>query len=131
MAAFPVADGTRRARRFLRLALLRLPPWRWPRAWRSFPGLRPTPPASALYVDALATAEDSRRRGVAPALLAAAREAAGAGGYAHLALETEVENAAARALYRSAGFAETDVLPAIEPSLGEGYVCLECPIAGR
>jgi ribosomal protein S18 acetylase RimI-like enzyme len=102
MAPFPVAEGARRARRFLRLALLRLPPWRWPRAWRSFHGLMP--PASALYVDALATAEDSRRRGVAPAPLAAAREAAGAGGYTHLALETEFENAAARALYRSAGF---------------------------
>ena len=78
----------------------------------------PDAPASALYVDAPATAEDSRRRGVAAALLAAAREAAGAGGYTHLALETEVENAAARALC-SAGFEETDVPPAIEPSLGE------------
>jgi ribosomal protein S18 acetylase RimI-like enzyme len=91
------------------------------RAAPDAPGLRP-------YVDALATAEDSRRCGVAAALLAAAREAAGAGWYTHLALETEVENAAARALYRSAGFEETTFCPRSSRAWG---VCLECPIAGR
>ncbi|HLL86830.1 MAG TPA: GNAT family N-acetyltransferase [Thermoleophilaceae bacterium] len=128
MAAFPVVEGAHRARSFLALSLTRLPPWRWLRAWRVFHGLRPTPPTRALYVDALATAPDSRRAGVGSALLAHAVALARERGCTHLALETEIENAAARALYRSAGFEETDVLPHVEPDLGEGYVCLVRPL---
>ena len=128
MAAFPVAEGARRARSFLGLSLRRLPPWRWPRAWRVFQGLRPTPPARALYVDALATAPEFRRTGVGSALLAHAVALARDHGCTHLALETELENAAARALYRSARFEETEFLPHIEPDLGEGYVALVRPL---
>jgi ribosomal protein S18 acetylase RimI-like enzyme len=131
MAAFPVAEGARRARSFLGLSLRHLPPWRWPRAWRVFHGLRPTPPARALYVDALATAPECRRTGVGSVLLAHAVELAHEHGCTHLALETELENDAARALYRSVGFEETEVLPHVEPDLGEGYVCLVRPLVGR
>ena len=72
MAAFPVLEGDARARAFLRLTLARTPPWRWPRTLRVFRlggRLTPPAPADALYVDALATDPDFRRRGVATALL--------------------------------------------------------------
>lgn len=54
-----------------------------------------------LYVDA-----GARRRGVARALLDAAADFARADGAAGISLETTVDNAAARALYRSAGWQE-------------------------
>jgi ribosomal protein S18 acetylase RimI-like enzyme len=131
MAAYPVAEGARRARGFLLVSLRRVAPWRWPRVWRVFRGLRPTPPTLALYVDSLATAGEFRRRGVAAALLARAEALAHEHGCTHIALETELENTAARALYRSAGFEETDVLPPVEPDLGEGYVSLVRPLLAR
>src|SRR5829696_8374159 len=34
VAGFPVPDGDRLARRFLRLTLRRVPPWHWPRTFR-------------------------------------------------------------------------------------------------
>ena len=52
-----------------------------------------------LYVDA-----GARRRGVARALLDAAADFARADGAAGICLETTVDNAAARALYRGAGW---------------------------
>ena len=124
IAAFPVLEGAVRARRYLRVSLARMPLWRWPNAWRIFASLRPTPPPHALYVDAVATSGDFRRRGVASALLEAAATKAREQGCTHLALETELENSAARSLYRSAGFEETGTLPPVERGLGEGYVCL-------
>ena len=54
-----------------------------------------------LYVDAAA-----RRQGVARSLLDAAAAFARADGAAGISLETTVDNAAARALYRSAGWGE-------------------------
>jgi GNAT superfamily N-acetyltransferase len=69
LVAFPVAEGAARARRYLRTALGRIPPWRWPRALRMFRAIRPAPPLKALYVDSLATAAGFRRTGVATALL--------------------------------------------------------------
>lgn len=128
MAAFPVSEGTDRARRYLRTALARLPPWLWPRAWRIFGALRPTPPARAFYVDALATSPAFRRCGVASALLTSAEAQARERGCTHLALETEIENAGARSLYGGVGFEETERLPPVEPGLGEGYVCLVKPL---
>ena len=130
LAAFPVAEGARRARRYMLLSLSRLPPWRWPRALRLFGSRRPAPPPRALYVDSLATAPDFRRRGVARALLERVTEEARERGCTHVALETELENSAARALYRSAGFRETDTFPSLEPGLGEGYVCLMSDLSG-
>jgi ribosomal protein S18 acetylase RimI-like enzyme len=129
LAGFPVSEGSARARRFLRVALGRVSPRRWPRVWRIFRGLRPSPPAGAFYVDSLATDPPLRRRGVGRALLQSAATAAGARGCTHLALETELDNAPARALYRSVGFEETEVLRPGVPELAEAYVCLVRPLA--
>jgi hypothetical protein len=56
----------------MRVALSRLPPWRWPRALRLFlldrGAIDGTPPRS-FYVDSLITVASERRRGVAPAAL--------------------------------------------------------------
>jgi ribosomal protein S18 acetylase RimI-like enzyme len=106
MAAFPVDEGDERARAFLRLTLARTPPWRWPRTLRVFRlGGRLTPPApgDALYVDALATHPDFRRRGVATALLEAAERRARASGLNAVALDTAERNLAAQALYERFG----------------------------
>jgi ribosomal protein S18 acetylase RimI-like enzyme len=106
LAAFPVPEGDRRARRFLRLTLARTPPWRWPRTLRVFRlggELTPPAPADALYVDALATDPAHRRRGIATTLLRAAEEQARAQGLNALALDTAERNSTAQALYESFG----------------------------
>ena len=106
LAAFPVPEGDQRARRFLRLTLARTPPWRWPRTLRVFRlggQLTPPAPADALYVDALATHPDHRRRGIATALLRAAEEQARAAGLNAVALDTAERNTSAQALYESFG----------------------------
>src|SRR4051794_40731062 len=57
LAGFPVADGDRLSRRFVRMTLLRLPPWRLPGTFRHLHaagGVSPNPPYDAYYVDALA-----------------------------------------------------------------------------
>lgn len=56
----------------------------------------------------LYVAEAARRRGVARALLDAAAAFAREDGAAGLSLETTRDNAAARALYREAGWSEDD-----------------------
>lgn len=109
MAAFPVADALPRSRAFLRLALRVAPPWRWPLALSLYwAGGRasPSPPARALYVDALATDAAFERRGVASALLAEAERLARARKLGAVALDTTVSNAGARALYARAGYSE-------------------------
>jgi ribosomal protein S18 acetylase RimI-like enzyme len=107
VAAFSAADGDRLARRFLALAVPRIPPWQWPavaRQLRAARRLTPPVPREAWYIDALAVAPDARRRGVARGLLADAEACARAAGAALLALDTTLENAPAQALYESAGF---------------------------
>ena len=83
IVGFPADDAEALARRFLTLTAPRVPPWRWPRLLRhlnAVSGMSPTPAAGSWYVDALAVAEDARRRGVARALLADAEASArGAG----------------------------------------------------
>jgi ribosomal protein S18 acetylase RimI-like enzyme len=119
LAGFPVPDGDVLARRFLSLAVPRLGPWRWPRAARHLHAagrLAPHPPLRAFYVDALAVAPDARRRGVARALLAEADRRARAAGLESVALDTGIDNAAARGLYEAAGFALQEVREA--PSAG-------------
>ncbi|HEX8066401.1 MAG TPA: GNAT family N-acetyltransferase [Thermoleophilaceae bacterium] len=109
MAAFPAGEVNRRGSRFLRLLLARTPPWTWVRSIRLHRlggRLAPPPPADSLYVDALAVAEEHRRRGLARMLLADAERSARELGLASVALETGLGNAAARALYESAGFEE-------------------------
>ena len=70
---------------------------------------RPAPAAESLYIDALGTAPEFRRRGVARALLAAAEDRARQLGLGRVSLETEVDNEAARALYESCGFEPGEV----------------------
>ena len=115
IAAFPVGETLGRARSFLRLALRTLPPWRWPTMlWLYWAGARatPAPPDDALYVDALATHPELRRRGAARALLEHAEERARSLGLSHVALDTALTNRPARALYGSVGFDEVAYRPA-------------------
>lgn len=107
LAAFPAEDGDALARRFLALALLRMPVWRWPavlRHLRAAATVMPVPPERSLYVDALAVDASARRRGVASALLGEAERLAGLRGLSGVALDTGLDNAAARALYEAHGF---------------------------
>jgi ribosomal protein S18 acetylase RimI-like enzyme len=129
MAAFPVDEGRSRSRAFLRLALRSAPPWRWPTALYLFwVGGRaaPSPPAAALYIDALATEPSKRRRGVARALLAAAVEEADERGLPAVALDTTMTNDTARRLYAAEGFEEMAYRP---PGRGlPGFVGLVKPL---
>lgn len=114
MAAFPVAEVPARSRGFLRLAVRGSPPWRWPTSlYLYWTGgrLAPPPPASSFYVDALATAPRHRRCGVARALLDEAERQASRKGLEAVALDTALNNEAARALYASAGFSEVASRP--------------------
>ena len=109
LAAFPVEETALRATRFLRLALRTIPAWRWPGAlWLYWAGARavPSPPGAALYVDALATSASARRHGVARALLGEAERQARDLALPAVALDTALDNRAARSLYLGAGFDE-------------------------
>jgi ribosomal protein S18 acetylase RimI-like enzyme len=112
IVGFPSADGEQLARRFLTLTAPRIPPWRWPRLarhLRAAADLAPNPAAGSWYVDALAVAEDARRQGVARALLADAEAIARATGATGVALDTGLENAAARRLYEASGYEQRDI----------------------
>ena len=112
IAWFPVAEGDERARRFVSLTAPRVPLWRWPallRHLRAAGHVSPHPPPRMLYVDALAVAPAFRRRGVAQALLAGAEDAARAGGFAGVALDTGLHNDAARSLYEGTGYRQREV----------------------
>ena len=109
MAAFPVDEIPTRASRFLRLTLRTVPPWRWPGAMRLYwAGMRaaPAPPRSALYVDALATEPELRRRGAASVLLDEAERRARELSLPAVALDTALDNKPARALYLGKGYEE-------------------------
>lgn len=69
----------------------------------------PAPPAlsaDACYLDELAVAPWARRRGVGRALVEECARIAGDAGRGRLLLMVTADNAAARALYRAAGFTE-------------------------
>src|SRR3954463_5604519 len=95
VAGFPVISGDRLSRRFIRLTLPKLPPWRW---WGTFRHLRaagdvaPSPPNDAYYVDALAVAANWRRQGIAPRLLDEAHRQAEQAGLRRVALDTGLQN---------------------------------------
>jgi ribosomal protein S18 acetylase RimI-like enzyme len=129
MAAFPVDEAHARSRAFLRLTLRSTPAWRWPgtlRLYRAGGRASPSPPASALYIDALATDEHLRRRGAARALLAEAERQARARKLPCVALDTTIPNKIARALYAREGFDEVAYRP---PGRGlPGFVALVKPI---
>ncbi len=115
LAAFPSDEGDELARRFVRLTLARTPPWRLPALVRHLNAtavIAPGPPRGVLYVDALATHPDHRRRGVARRLLAEADHLAERAGLAGVALDTGIENRAARALYEHTGFTGRGLRPA-------------------
>jgi ribosomal protein S18 acetylase RimI-like enzyme len=114
LAGYPSSEEEARGRRFARLSLPRVAPWNWPGAFailRSAERLRPPVPQNAWYVDALAVAPEARRRGVARALLDQAVERARAAGCAVVALDTDLDNAGAQALYEGAGFARGVEIP--------------------
>jgi ribosomal protein S18 acetylase RimI-like enzyme len=118
MAAFPVREAEARRKRFLRTAFRHRAPWNWLRIWRlARHGSRhaPRPPQDAFYVDALATADQFRRRGVAMALLHEAERLARERGCPALALDTVATNSGARALYASFGFEVGEERPAAPP----------------
>jgi ribosomal protein S18 acetylase RimI-like enzyme len=106
------------------------PPWRWPTAlYLYWAGGRaaPTPPASAFYIDALAISPEFRRRGAARALLAEAEGEARRRRLPAIALDTTIDNAAARALYGGEGFDEVAYQP---PTRGlPGFVALVKPLS--
>ena len=115
LATFPADDGEALARRFVRLTVAHSPPWRLPalmRHLRATAAVAPVPPAGMLYVDALATDPAHRRRGVARALLDEAERLAAEAGLAGVALDTGIENRAARRLYEHAGFSLRGLRPA-------------------
>jgi GNAT superfamily N-acetyltransferase len=115
LAAFPTDRGDELARRFVRLTLAHSSPWRIPalfRHLRATAAVSPHPPGGMLYIDALATAPAHRRRGVARALLAEADRMAAEAGLAGVALDTGIENRAARALYEHSGFVTRGLRPA-------------------
>ena len=115
LAAFPSEEGDALARRFVRLTLRHTAPWRVPslmRHLRATATVAPIPPAGMLYIDALATDAAHRRRGVARTLLAQAEQMAAAAGLAGVALDTGIENRAARTLYERSGFVSRGLRPA-------------------
>jgi ribosomal protein S18 acetylase RimI-like enzyme len=125
MAAFPVDETADRSRAYLRLTLRGTPFWRWPGTLRLFwMGGRasPRPREQSFYIDALATDPELRRRGAAQALLDEAERRASELGLRAVALDTTMNNEAARALYARAGYDEVVYRP---PSRGlPGFVGL-------
>ena len=114
LAAFPTDEGEELARRFVRLTLTHSSPWRIPalfRHLRATAAVSPHPPHGMLYVDALATDPAHRRRGVARALLAEADRMAAEAGLEGVALDTGIENRAARVLYERSGFVSRGLRP--------------------
>jgi ribosomal protein S18 acetylase RimI-like enzyme len=118
MVAFPYGDAPGRTRAFVRAAIRETPPSRWPSLLRlMWKGHRRAPRHAPdwLYVDALATVPELRRRGVATALLAHAERIALDAGRPALALDTPETNTAALALYESVGFEVAETLPTTPP----------------
>lgn len=132
MAAFPAEEASGRSFAFQRLTLRSIPPWRWPGSlWLYWIGTRaaPEPPHECLYIDALATYPDRRRRGAASALLAEAEDRARGLGLRQLALDTSLDNKAARTLYLGEGFEEVAYKPAARGL--PGFVALVKELASR
>lgn len=107
LSAFPAGQIPERGSRFVRLSLRALPPWRWPRMLRVnrlLTHVAPAPPEDALYVDTLAVGPAHQRQGIGSALLRDAERRARELGLPRIALDAEVDNAPARALYEGHGF---------------------------
>lgn len=112
VAGFPVRDGDRLSRRFIRLTLPRVSPWRLPGTFAHLyaaGGVAPQPPLDAFYVDALAVDHRFRRQGIAQRLLETAERVAARSSCRRLALDTGLQNRPARALYDAYGFREREI----------------------
>ena len=129
MTAFPVSEAATRSRAFLGLALRGTPAWRWPRTLRLYWAgghANPKPREDSLYVDALATDPEFRRRGAARALLDEAERQAREHGLPAVTLDTAMNNEGARALYAATGF---DEVAYRAPARGlPGFVALVRPV---
>ena len=129
LAGFAVSESFGRARSFLRLTYRTLPVWTWPAALRIYRlGSRqvPPPPPRSWYVDSLAVAAEARRRGVARALLVDAERRGRELDLEALALETEVGNTGAQALYEGFGM---EAVRSGEPAKGlPGFVSYVKPL---
>jgi ribosomal protein S18 acetylase RimI-like enzyme len=129
MAAFPVAEAAVRSHAYLGHTLRGTPFYRWPGVLRLYwMGGRasPKPRENSLYIDALATDPEYRRRGAARALLEQAEHEARAQGLPAVSLDTTMTNGPARALYAAAGYDEV-AYRAPSRSL-PGFVALVKPI---
>lgn len=107
IGCYPDWEGSGRGRADVRLGLRRAALARRPLMLAFVLRMRraiPESPREALYVAALATAPEFRRRGVARALLDAAADEARRLGLIRICLETEADNVPARRLYESCGF---------------------------
>jgi ribosomal protein S18 acetylase RimI-like enzyme len=107
VAAFPADQRHLRRRGTLLVALPHRAPWRWPHLVRhSIAALRPHGdlPPGTIYIDALATDGQFRRRGIARALLADTIAQARSARFNGIALHTHPANEAALKLYARAGF---------------------------
>jgi ribosomal protein S18 acetylase RimI-like enzyme len=126
MTAFPIAEGPERSRAFIRIALRRVPFWRWGRTLRLYSAGTQVARDESLYIDALATEPALRRRGAARALLDEAEREAHARGLGSVTLDTTLDNDAARALYASAGYDEVAYRAATRAM--PGFVALVKPL---
>ena len=109
MAAFPVVEAAARSHAYLGHTLRGTPFWRWLGVLRLYwigGRASPTPRENSLYIDALATDPEFRRRGAARALLEEAEHEARAHGLPAVSLDTTMNNEPARALYAAAGYDE-------------------------
>jgi ribosomal protein S18 acetylase RimI-like enzyme len=109
MTVFPVSEAGDRSRAYLSLALRGTPVWRWPGTMRLYWAgghANPKPRDDSLYVDALATDPNFRRRGAARALLEEAARQARERDLPAVTLDTTMSNDGARALYAATGFDE-------------------------
>jgi ribosomal protein S18 acetylase RimI-like enzyme len=129
MTAFPVSEAGVRSRAFLGLTLRGTPFWRWPSTLRLYWAgghATPKPREDSLYVDALATDAEFRRRGAAQALLDEAERQAREHGLPAVTLDTAMTNEGARALYAATGF---DEVAYRAPGRGlPGFVALVKPV---
>lgn len=129
MAAFPVAEAAARSHAYLGQTLRGTPAWRWPAVLRLYwigGRASPKPRENSLYIDALATDPEFRRRGAASALLEQAEHEARAHGLPAVSLDTTMNNEPARALYAAAGYDEV-AYRAPSRSL-PGFVALVKPV---
>jgi ribosomal protein S18 acetylase RimI-like enzyme len=129
MSAFPVAEAPERSNAYLKLTLRGTPFWRWPGTLRLYSAggrASPRPREDSLYIDALASHPELRRRGAATALLEEAEHQAMARSLPAVTLDTTIDNEASRALYARAGFDEVAYRPASRRL--PGFVALVKPV---